>query len=83
MYKCNKCRKKVRGEGFYCNPCKQKEIKMIKQKEKVNQKRRLESEIRKFEGYLNQAEEHIRKWQKINSPYQYKDFGCVNDGIKR
>jgi len=52
MYKCNKCGKKVRGSGFYCNLCKQKEIKKMKQRTKTNEKRRLESEVRKFEDYL-------------------------------
>jgi len=52
MYECNECHKKVRGDGFYCSSCKQKELKKLKQREKVNAKRRLESEIRKFEGYL-------------------------------
>jgi len=52
MYKCDKCGKKVRGSGFYCFYCKQKEIKKMKQRAKVNEKSRLKSEISKFESYL-------------------------------
>ena len=52
MYNCNNCGKKVRGDRFYCYDCKQKEDKKMKQRTKVNEKRRLESEVSKFEAYL-------------------------------
>ncbi len=52
MNNCNKCGKKIRRSDFYCNSCKQKEIKKMEQREKVNSKRRLQSEIRKFNDYL-------------------------------
>ena len=51
MYQCNKCGKKVRGDGFYCRPCKQEEIKKMKQRTKANDKR-ISEILNEFEDYL-------------------------------
>ena len=50
LFKCNKCGKKT--TGFYCISCKQKEVRRIEIQEKANHRRRLESEMKKFESYL-------------------------------
>ena len=50
MYKCNVCGKNT--NEFFCSSCKQKHIKKIERQNKANTKRRLESEMKKFEAYL-------------------------------
>jgi len=50
--KCNRCKKKIKSNEFYCLSCKEKEIKKIKQRIKINEKRRLKSALNNFEEYL-------------------------------
>jgi len=48
--KCSNCGK--RTKEFYCKQCKQKELKKFERQRKANEKRRGESEVKKFNAYL-------------------------------
>ena len=72
MYKCNKCGEKVRGSGFYCYSCKQKEIKKMEQRAKVNEKRRLQSEIKRFETWQKSGSRTHQTEKKMEDKEQMK-----------